>query len=98
MAARLPNQKITYNFNLLRMEIKNQYKTQNQFADALRIGRASLTQKLNNHVKFNADEIYRSCMLLHIDLNHVALYFFQIAYEEKPEYISGYRSFFHTNL
>lgn len=69
---------ITFNFGLLREKIKNIFSTQENFADALGIGRVSLNQRLNNISEFSSKEILKCCELLGIPLEDIPLYFFTL--------------------
>jgi hypothetical protein len=67
---------VTFNFGLLREKIKNDFSTQENFADALGIGRTSLNQRLNNVSEFSSKEILKSCELLSISREDIPVYFF----------------------
>ena len=65
-----------FNYNKLRGKIKEVYGTQDNFAEALGIGRVSLSQRLNNSVDFSNLEIFSACRLLGISQLEIAEYFF----------------------
>lgn len=69
---------VSFNFGLLRERIKNAFSTQENFADALGIGRTSLNQRLNNVSEFSSKEILKSCELLNISLEDIPIYFFTL--------------------
>lgn len=52
------------------------YDTHEKFADALGIGRVTLSQKLNNKVSFSQREINDAAKLLGIRKNEIPKYFF----------------------
>lgn len=65
-----------FNYNKLRGKIKEVYGTQDNFAEALGIGRVSLSQRLNNSADFSNLEIFSACRLLGISQLEIAEYFF----------------------
>lgn len=65
-----------YDYSKLKGRIKEIYNTQECFASAMRLSNAGLSQRLNNTTKFTQDEIYKACMLLSIDVQEIAIYFF----------------------
>lgn len=65
-----------FDYRKLRGKIKEIYNTQNNFAEALGIGRVSLSQRLNNDLEFSNSEIFNACRLLKIPQSEIALYFF----------------------
>lgn len=67
-----------YDYSKLRGAIKEKYKTQNMFAKKLKIGRVSLSQKLNGKIGFTQEQITNSCELLGIELENVYEYFFML--------------------
>ena len=66
-----------FQYNKLHGKIKEVYGTQDKFAEALGIGRVSLSQRLNNKLVFTQNEILKSCMLLNIPKDKIPQYFFQ---------------------
>lgn len=71
------DENIVFDFNKLRGRIKEIYGTQTAFALAMIMNEATLSNKLNNNVEFSPKEIYRACLLLHIDLEkELKVYFF----------------------
>lgn len=69
---------MAWNYNKLRGKIKEVYGTQDQFAEAINLGRVSLSQRLNNQLEFSQDEIFKSCDALHIDYAEIPTYFFTL--------------------
>lgn len=65
-----------FDYRKLRGKIKEVYNTQNNFAEALGIGRVSLCKRLNNDLEFSNLEIFNACQLLKIPQSEIALYFF----------------------
>ena len=65
-----------WKYDKLRGKIKEVCGTQDNFAEKLGIGRASLSQRLNNQLEFSQDEIFKSCDILGISLIDVSAYFF----------------------
>lgn len=64
------------NYGKLRGRIKEIYNTQNEFADALGIGRVSLSKRLNGKLDFTQSEILRTAQLLDIPFESITEYFF----------------------
>lgn len=73
-------EKYQYNYKRLKGRIRERYHTQERFAEALGIGRVSLSQRLGNKLEFTQDEIYRACHLLDIDIAQAWDYFFSDEY------------------
>lgn len=69
---------MAWDYNKLRGKIKEIFGTQDQFAEAIGIGRVSLSQRLNNQLEFSQDEIFKSCDALHIDYVEIPTYFFTL--------------------
>lgn len=65
-----------WNYAKLRGKIKEIFSTQDAFAEALGIGRVSLSQRLNNVLEFTQEEIFRACELLGISVDDIPDYFF----------------------
>jgi transcriptional regulator with XRE-family HTH domain len=77
-----------FNYNKLRGKIKEVYGTQDSFAEALGIGRVSLSQRLNNSADFSNLEIFSACRLLGISQLEIAEYFFNPKVQ-KSELVNG---------
>ena len=69
---------MAWEYNKLRGKIKEVFGTQDQFAEAIGIGRVSLSQRLNNQLEFTQEEMFRSCDALHIDYAEIPTYFFTL--------------------
>lgn len=67
---------MSFMYGKLRDRIATRYSTMAAFADALGIGRATLSLKLNNQSSFTASEISRACVLLEIPASEIGDYFF----------------------
>lgn len=65
-----------FDYSKLRGRIKEIYGTQDNFADALNMGRVSLSQRLTGKLEFTQDEIMKSCELLKFDPAEIPSYFF----------------------
>lgn len=63
-------------YSKLRGKIKEVYRTEKAFAEALGISTVSLSSKLNGIVQFTQREIDRSCELLDIPKRFIPVYFF----------------------
>jgi group I intron endonuclease len=63
-------------FAKLRGKIAEHYGTNKAFAEALGIERSSLSFKLNNKAPWMREDIEKACILLHIPIEEVYLYFF----------------------
>lgn len=69
---------MAFDYNKLRGRIKEKYGTQDAFAEAVGIGRVSLSEKLNNKVEFKQREINKSCEVLEIPIEEMTDYFFKL--------------------
>lgn len=67
---------VVFDYSRLRGKIKEVYGTEAAFAQALKIGRVSLSHRLNNKLEFTTKEIYSSCALLSIPSSDIHTYFF----------------------
>lgn len=73
-------------YSKLRGKIKEVYNTQQAFADAMGINRASLSQRLAGTVEWKTPEIIKACELLNIELAEAHLYFFTLkVVKSRPE-------------
>lgn len=66
-----------FDYDDLRVRIRQVYKTQEDFAKELGIGRVSLSLRLNNRAEFSQEEINKSCDLLGIKRKDIPKYFFR---------------------
>ncbi len=60
----------------LRGRIRAVYHTQASFAKSMGLSECALSQKLNGHTEWTADEIRKACELLEIPANELHIYFF----------------------
>lgn len=65
-----------FDHSKLRGKIKEKFGTEGEFANALGIGRVSLSQRLNNNLEFNRQEMYDSSILLGFPTEQIPEYFF----------------------
>lgn len=65
-----------FDYSKLRGRIREKYGTEGCFADALGIGRVSLSKRLNNALDFSRIEMMRICDLLDIPPYEMHVYFF----------------------
>lgn len=63
-------------YSKLRGRIIEVFKTNQAFADALKIDNSSLSAKLNNKSTWKREQIEKACMLLEIPIEEVHAYFF----------------------
>ena len=63
-------------FGKLRERIKAVYGTQQAFADAMGMNKATLNAKLNGKAVWTVTEIDKACHLLNIPTNDIVEYFF----------------------
>lgn len=63
-------------YSKLRGRIRAYFSTQAAFARALGISECSLSQKLNGHTDWTAEEIRSTCGLLEIPPDEIHIYFF----------------------
>ncbi len=68
---------MSFDYNKLRGRIKEKYKTQENFANAMGISMTTLSFKLNNKVSWSQQEINLACQLLDIEDHEVTAYFFR---------------------
>lgn len=65
-----------FNYSKLRGKIREKFNTQESFADAIGMSRASLSMKLNNSSEFSQYEIKKITEKLEIPVNEIQVYFF----------------------
>lgn len=63
-------------YKKLKLKIKEVFDTQEVFAEAMKMGRTALNQRLNGSVEWKTSEIAQACELLNIPLAEAHLYFF----------------------
>lgn len=69
----------TFNLSKLRGRIVEKFGVQSAFAEKMGMSESTLSFKLSNKSYFTADEVYRACSLLDIELGDVKDYFFTVA-------------------
>jgi len=65
-----------YDFSKLRGRIREKYKTESAFSDAIGMSQNSLSKKLNSKINFVQDEIDKAITLLDIPDSEISTYFF----------------------
>lgn len=63
-------------YSKLRGRIVEIFGTNRAFADAMKMDYSTLSFKLNNKTPWKREEIEKACILLHIPIEEVHLYFF----------------------
>lgn len=71
-------QKYKFDYSKLRGKIREKYKNETIFANAIGLSTVSLSHRLNGKIPFKSDEIYLTCNLLGIDMVDIPQYFFVI--------------------
>lgn len=77
--------RLRYDYSKLTGLIKECFETQERFAEAIGMGRVSLSQRLNNKMEFRQSEIRTMMEILEIPKEALGCYFFQLATEENKE-------------
>jgi hypothetical protein len=67
---------VSCDYSKLRGKIREVFGTQDAFAEAIRIGRVSLSQRLTGKLDFTQNEINSACEALGLDKGEIPLYFF----------------------
>lgn len=65
-----------FDYSKLKGKIAEVFQTQGRFAEALSIGRVSLSQRLNNKSDFSQSEMMKSAELLNLPKDQIPVYFF----------------------
>lgn len=65
-------------YSKLRGRIKEIYGTQDRFAEAIGIGRVSLSKRLQGKLDFSSSEITKSIAVLKINENDIGEFFFKV--------------------
>lgn len=65
-----------YDYSKLRGRIKEKFGTQDAFADAIQIGRVSLSKRLNNQLEFSQEEMKKAAVALSFAPEEIPAYFF----------------------
>ena len=71
-----------------RGKIKEVFGTQDAFADAIGLGRVSVSQRLNNQLEFSQQEMFRSADVLGFSRGEIPEYFFteKVQKDERTEH------------
>lgn len=69
---------MNFDYSKLRGKIREMFRTQNAFAEAMGISTTSLSAKLNNQVEFSQKEIDLATELLKIKKSEIPAYFFTL--------------------
>ena len=67
---------MAFDYAKLKGKIIEKYGSQIEFAKAMQVSENTLSLKLNNKVRFTADDIVQITDLLGVDKNEVGQYFF----------------------
>ena len=65
-----------FDYGLLRGKIREVFKTEGVFAEAMNISHTTLSVKLNNQTQFTQLEMQKACELLDIAIEFLPVYFF----------------------
>lgn len=65
-----------YDFKELKLQILRVFDNQANFAEAMDMSTAALSQRLNNNVDWSTKEMFTACKLLNIPLEKAHEYFF----------------------
>ena len=65
-----------FDYARLRGRTKEVFGTQDAFADAIGLGRVSVSQRLNNQLEFSQQEMFRSADVLGFSRGEIPEYFF----------------------
>ena len=67
---------VEFDYSKLRGRIREVCGTQDSYADKIRLGRVSVSQRLNNSLEFSQMEMLRSAQVLRFDTSEIPDYFF----------------------
>lgn len=67
---------MVYDYSKLSGKIKEKFGTQDRFADALKLGRVSLSLSLNSKREFSQEEINTAIDVLGLEKSDIPEYFF----------------------
>lgn len=73
---------MAFDYSKLRGKIREVFKTQSAFAEAMGMSTTSLSAKLNNQVEFSQKEIEQAVKLLKISKEKISAYFFALEVQE----------------
>ena len=71
-------ERVIFDYSRLRGKIKEKFGTQDNYADAIGIGRVSLSQRLNNYLEFSQKEMFKSAEVLDFPSTEIPYYFFSV--------------------
>lgn len=77
--------KATFDYRKLRGRIKEKFATEQTFANAMGLGRVSLSGRLNNKMQFTQQEIRRAHEVLEIPACEIPTYFFKEKVQESEQ-------------
>ena len=67
---------MSFDYSKLRGKIREVYKTQEAFANAMGCSTATISGKLNCNVDFSQEEIAKAVDVLNLELDDIPAYFF----------------------
>lgn len=67
---------VTFNYSKLKGRIIEKYRTQGEFAKAVKMSDRSMSLKLNNGIGLSQNDIVLWCQLLDISSSEIPVYFF----------------------
>ena len=67
---------VQFDYSRLKGRIVEVFGTQDAFAEAIKLGRVSVSQRLNNKLEFSQGEMLRSAEALSFPLSEISSYFF----------------------
>lgn len=68
---------MAFDFRKLRGKIVEKYGTISAFAQAYGVSKNTFSKKLNNQVKFSADDVIKIVNMLEVPENEISEYFFK---------------------
>ena len=74
-----------FDYDKLYGKIREVFKTQEAFADAMEMSRSALNLRLTQKVEWKSSEVVKACALLNIPVNEAYLYFFCLKSLEKQD-------------
>ncbi len=80
--------KTIFDYSTLRGRIKEVYGSESTFAQALGIGRVSLSKRLNNIIDFSQSEMEKSALLLNFEKEKIPKYFFKAKVQKTEQNVS----------
>ena len=74
-----------FNYSKLRGRIREMFKTEGKFEEAMGFSSTSLSAKLNNNVEFTQKEMDRASTILKIERKDIPEYFFTTEVQEAEQ-------------